>query len=139
MTVLIECFHLQNETLVSGVQDMSQKMINRESYKVCRFVGNSHVYQAPKSNCFNCCSCNCGTQSTVQCINIEWCSKHQYSTQSTCICTMFYEIVQYLKFFMFFPGVDNDVSVIMMTSSSKFCPISWRGWSKSWLRPWLER
>ena len=52
MTVLIECFHLQNETLVSGVQDMSQKMINRESYKVCRFVGNSHVYQAPKSNCF---------------------------------------------------------------------------------------
>ena len=52
MTVLIECFHLRNETLVNGVQDMSQKIINRESYKVCSFLGNSHVYQAPKSNCF---------------------------------------------------------------------------------------
>ena len=36
VTVLIECFHLQNETLVNGVQDMSQKIINRESYKICK-------------------------------------------------------------------------------------------------------
>ena len=31
---------------------------------------------------------------------------------------------------------DNDISVIMMTSSSKFCAISWRGQLKFWLRPW---
>ena len=44
---------------------------------------------------------------------------------SPSVCTMLNEIVQYLKFFMFFPVVNvNDVSVIMMTSSSKFGVIS---------------
>ena len=50
MTVLIECFHLQNETLLSGVQNMSQKIIKQGGH--IRFVGNSHIYQASKSNCF---------------------------------------------------------------------------------------
>ena len=40
------------------------------------------------------------------------------------VCTMFNEIVQCLKFFMFPRCHDNDVGVIMMTSSSKFCAIS---------------
>ena len=44
---------------------------------------------------------------------------------SPSVCTMFNEIVQYLKFFMFFSVVNvNDVSVIMMTSSPKFGAIS---------------
>ena len=50
MTVLIECFHLQNETCVNGVQDMSQIIINRGV--LIKFVGNPRVYQAPKSSCF---------------------------------------------------------------------------------------
>ena len=48
--VLIECFHLEKETLVNGVQDMSQKIINWGV--LIRFVGNPHVYQTPKSNYF---------------------------------------------------------------------------------------
>ena len=51
MTVLIECFHLQNDTLVNGVQDMSQKIINW-GVVLIRFVGNPHFYQAPKSSSF---------------------------------------------------------------------------------------
>ena len=50
--------------------------------------------------------------------------------------TMFNEITQYLKFFMCH---DNDISVIMMISSSKFCAIYWRGRFKSWLRLWDVR
>ena len=50
MTVLIECFHLENETLVNGVQNMSQNVINR--WVLIRFAGNPHVYQAPARNCF---------------------------------------------------------------------------------------
>ena len=55
--VLIRCFHLQNETLVNGVQDMRQKVINREI--LIRFRGleyfskyaeNPHIYQAPECN-----------------------------------------------------------------------------------------
>ena len=42
----MECVHLQKET-VNGVQDMSQL-----TEGLIRFVGNSHVYQTPKSNCF---------------------------------------------------------------------------------------
>ena len=30
----IECFHFQNETLVNGVQDMSQKIINKNLFQV---------------------------------------------------------------------------------------------------------
>ena len=49
------------------------------------------------------------------------------------ICAMFNKIVQYLRFF---PQChDNDNSIIMMTSSSKFCAISWRGRFKSWPSP----
>ena len=50
MTVSIESFHLQNEATASGVQDMTQKIINRAV--LIRVVGNHHVYQAPKSSCF---------------------------------------------------------------------------------------
>ena len=46
--MLIECFHLQNETFVNGVQNTIQKITGG----LIRFVGNSHVYQAHKSNCF---------------------------------------------------------------------------------------
>ena len=46
MTLLIECFHLQNETLVNGVQDMSKK---RLTGRLIRFVGSIHLYQAPES------------------------------------------------------------------------------------------
>ena len=42
-------FHLENKTLVNGVRDMSRKKLTGG---VIRFVGNSYVYQAPKSNCF---------------------------------------------------------------------------------------
>ena len=48
--VLIECFHLQKEILLNRVQNMSQKIINQ--VVLIRFVGNTHVYQAPKSSCF---------------------------------------------------------------------------------------
>ena len=44
VAVLIECFHLQNETLVNGFQDISEKT---------RFAGNHHVYQAPESSSFS--------------------------------------------------------------------------------------
>ena len=47
--MLIQCFHLQNETLVNGVQDRSQKIINHGSYKVGRQVSCLSI---PKSNCF---------------------------------------------------------------------------------------
>ena len=50
MSVFIECFHLQNETLVNGVQDMREKIINREI--LIWFVDNPHVYQAPERSCF---------------------------------------------------------------------------------------
>ena len=50
MTVLIVCFHLQNETLVNGVQDMRQKIINRGV--LISFVGNRSVLQGPESTCF---------------------------------------------------------------------------------------
>ena len=50
VTILIECFHLQNERLVSGVQDMRHKIINRGV--LVRFVGNVHVCQVPKSSFF---------------------------------------------------------------------------------------
>ena len=36
MTVLIEGLHLQNETLVNGVQDMGPKIINWGSDQVCQ-------------------------------------------------------------------------------------------------------
>ena len=48
--VLIECCHFQNETLVNGIQDMDQKILNRAV--LIRFVGNPYVYLAPESNCF---------------------------------------------------------------------------------------
>ena len=50
--------------------------------------------------------------------------------------TMFNKITQYLTFFMCH---HNDISVIMVISSSKFCSIPWRGRFKSWLRPWDVR
>ena len=48
--LLIECFHLENETLVNEVQNMRQNVINRGV--LIRFVGNPQVYQAPEINCF---------------------------------------------------------------------------------------
>ena len=45
MMVLTGCFYLQNETLVNGVRDVSNGNISK-------FVGNPHIYQAPKNNCF---------------------------------------------------------------------------------------
>ena len=48
MAVIIECFNFQNETLVNGVQDMSQKIINREI--LITFFGNPHIYEAPESS-----------------------------------------------------------------------------------------
>ena len=50
MTVLIECFDMQNESLVNRVQDMTQRIINRGV--LIRFLGNSHIYQTPETNCF---------------------------------------------------------------------------------------
>ena len=50
MTMLIECFHLQNEILVNGVQNINQIVIIREI--LIRFVGNRHVYLALDGNCF---------------------------------------------------------------------------------------
>ena len=47
--MLIECFHLKSEILVNAFQDLSQKNITGG---LMTFVGNSHVYQAPKSTCF---------------------------------------------------------------------------------------
>ena len=50
---------MQNETIVNEVQDMSQKVTNREV--LIRFRGlkyfskyaeNPHIYQAPECNCF---------------------------------------------------------------------------------------
>ena len=49
-SLLIECFHLENETLVNGVQNMRQNVINRGV--LIRFVGNPQAYQAPEINCF---------------------------------------------------------------------------------------
>ena len=50
--MLIECFHLQNETYMNGIQNMRQNVINRgeKGGEVIRFVGNFHVYQAPENN-----------------------------------------------------------------------------------------
>ena len=48
--LLIECFHLENETLVNGVQNVRQNVINRGV--LIGFVGNPLVYQAPEINCF---------------------------------------------------------------------------------------
>ena len=117
MTVLRECFHLQNQTIVNGVQDISQKIINELSYKVCR--------QLPCLSCTQkqllyCCSCNWGAQSTAQCIYllrnflaIKMSGAVNPNTpHSPPVCAMFNEIAQYLKFFMFFPGVT------IMTSAS---------------------
>ena len=59
MTLSVGCFHLQNKTLVNGVQDMNQKIINhgillgfgdREYFQ--KYVGNPQIYQVPESNCF---------------------------------------------------------------------------------------
>ena len=87
----IECFHLQNETLVNGVQDMSQKIIYR-GYLI-RFVGNAHVYQALESSCFISASAT-GTQKAqfnlliyllrnifeITDVKLWWYSKPQYYT-----------------------------------------------------------
>ena len=134
--MLIECFHLQNET-VNGVKDMSQKIINKLSYKVCR--------QLPCLSCtqkwlFYCCSCHWGTQSTIQCINkftsefLRIGAVNPNTPDSAPVCTMFSEIARY--FLHVFPWCqDNNISMIMMTPSSKFCTIFWRCRFKSWLRP----
>ena len=61
---------MQNETLVNGLQDMSQKLINQVI--LIRFVGNPNVYQAPKGSCFIA-ACAIGEHEklfTVQFINI---------------------------------------------------------------------
>ena len=56
---LMESLHLQSETIANEVQDMSQKVINwwvlirfRGRGYFPKYVGNPHIYQAPKSNCF---------------------------------------------------------------------------------------
>ena len=86
-----------------------------------RFVGNSHVYQAPKSNCF--------IAARVTGANKELFSVYIYllwnfleikmsgtvnpnTLHSPPACSMFNEIAQCLKFFMFFSGVT------IMTSAS---------------------
>ena len=50
--MLIECFQLQTETYVNGIQNMKQNETNweRGGEEVIRFVDNSHVYQSPKNN-----------------------------------------------------------------------------------------
>ena len=48
--MLIECIHLQKETLLNEAQDMSQKKINRGV--LIRFIGNPYVHQTPENNCF---------------------------------------------------------------------------------------
>lgn len=57
--MLIECFHLQNDTLVNGVQDMRQKVINRivlikfwSLDYFSKYADNPHIYQALESTCF---------------------------------------------------------------------------------------
>ena len=51
--MLIECFQLQTETYVNGIQNMKQNETNwggERGEEVIRFVDNSHVYQSPKNN-----------------------------------------------------------------------------------------
>ena len=104
-------FHLENKTLVNGVRDMSRKKLTGG---VIRFVGNSHVYQAPKSNCFIAARAIGAHRGlfNVQ-TNLFWTfleikmigtANPQYSRQSTFM-YMFKVIAQYLIFFMLFPGV----------------------------------
>ena len=107
-----------------------------------RFVGNSHVYQTPKNNCLivqlghtKHCPLYKYIYFGIFGDQNEWCSKPQYFTQSACMYHVQRESA-ILKIFHAFPRChDNDVKVTLMTSSSKFCVIFWRGWFKSWLRP----
>ena len=50
--MLKECFQLQTETYVNGIQNMKQNETNwgGEGGRRLRFVDNSHVYQSPKNN-----------------------------------------------------------------------------------------
>ena len=116
--VLIESFHLQNETLVNDVKNMNQKKLTGG---LIRFVGNSHVYQAPKSNCF---IAGRAIASHKTLFNVQiyflWNfletemsgAVNPNTPHSPPVCIMFNEIAQYLKFFIFFP------SVTIMTSAS---------------------
>ena len=56
--MLIGRFRLQNETLVNGIQDMNQKIINQGVLKKMvvkeyfpKYVGNPHIYLVSQSNC----------------------------------------------------------------------------------------
>ena len=48
---------------MNGIQDISQKIINRGV--LMRFAGNPHVYQAPKSNCCSCAACAIGAHEAL--------------------------------------------------------------------------
>ena len=98
------------------------------------FAGNSHVYHAPKSNCFIAARA-IGAYKALFNVSIYLLENFfeikmsgaviPNTPHSPSVCTVFNEIVQYLNFLMFFPVVNvNDVSVIMMRSSSKFGAIS---------------
>ena len=106
------------ETLVNVVQNKNHKIIN-----LIRFVGNSHVYQALKSNCFFA-GRVIGAHKALFSVQIYLPWKfleivisgavNPSTAHSPPVCSMFNEIVQYLKFFMFWPGVK------IMTSLSEW-------------------
>ena len=72
------------------------KIIKREI--LIRFAGNPHVYQAPESNCFIAARAIRAHEALLNVwtyllqnfleithVKLVWCSKPQYSTQSTCM------------------------------------------------------
>ena len=109
---------MQIKTLVNGVQNMNHKII-----KFTRFVGNSHVYQTPKSNCFIAAG-GIGTRKALFSVQIYLLWKlleikiigpvNPNTPYSPPVCRMFNEIVKYLKSFIFIAGVT------IMTSASKW-------------------
>ena len=99
---------------------MSQNIINRGV--LIRFVGNSHVYQARESSRFIA-ACGIGAHKALFIVSIYllWNFLEIKISGSVNLLlhafhlyvpTIYNEIAQYLKFFMFFPGVT------IMTSAS---------------------
>ena len=135
MILLIGCFHKKNETLVNRVQDMSRKVItsgvlirfgNREYSP--KYVGNSHIYQPPESNCF---IADRAIGQTKHCsmyehiyLRIFWrLLTYSYSgavypniPHSPPLCSMVNKVAQYFKFLTFFL---DAIGVTIMMSTSK--------------------
>ena len=89
-----------------------------------RFVGNPHVYQAPESGCFIAARAIGAHEALFHFIYIftsEFFSDYfmqndsgavnRNTPHSPPVCSMFLEMAQCLKFFMFFPGVTIMTSV----------------------------